>query len=250
VPCGQECTWVDLNGNAHDLDFVLERGGSPDKQGAPVAFVETAWRRYTKHSRNKVQEIQGAIEPLAQTYQRSGPFKGAILAGVFTEGALNQLKSLGFTVLYFSYEAVVSVFRLHGIDASFDEETPDAEFRRKIRAYLRLKGPERRKLADALVKSHENEVADFLRCLSAAVSRQIERIIILALHGEAYEALTVEDAIQFIDTYGHDGRAIPLDRYEIEVRYSNGNVISGNFKDKSSALGFLRTYQPVQIASK
>jgi hypothetical protein len=85
-PCrkGKKCTWVDQNGNAHDLDFVLERGGTPTKVGMPAAFIESAWRRYTKHSRNKAQEIQGAIEPLAATYHTSGPFKGAILAGVFT----------------------------------------------------------------------------------------------------------------------------------------------------------------------
>ena len=91
-----------MNKNSHDLDFVLERGGTPDKIGMPVAFIETAWRRYTKHSRNKAQEIQGALEPLAETYRHLAPFKGAVLAGVFTEGALTQLRSLGFTVLYFS----------------------------------------------------------------------------------------------------------------------------------------------------
>jgi hypothetical protein len=25
---GKKCSWVDLNGNSHDLDFVLERGGT------------------------------------------------------------------------------------------------------------------------------------------------------------------------------------------------------------------------------
>ncbi len=48
-PCraGKKCSWVDLNGSTHDLDFVLERGGTPGKFGVPIAFIETAWRRYT-----------------------------------------------------------------------------------------------------------------------------------------------------------------------------------------------------------
>src|SRR6266496_2406164 len=94
-PCrrGRKCSWLDLNGNVHDLDFVLERGGSAKKVGMPVAFIETAWRRYTKHSRNKAQEIQGAILPLAETHRSSAPSVGVILAGVFTEGALAQLQS-------------------------------------------------------------------------------------------------------------------------------------------------------------
>ena len=97
---GKRVRWKDVYGNTHSLDCVLERGGSPSKIGAPVAFIETAWRGYTKHSRNKAQEIQGAILPLVSTHRNSAPFMGAILAGVFTEGALQQLKSLGFVVLY------------------------------------------------------------------------------------------------------------------------------------------------------
>lgn len=66
---GKKISWADLYGNTHDLDFVFERGGSPNKIGDPVAFIETAWRRYTKHSRNKAQEIQGAVLPLVTTHQ-------------------------------------------------------------------------------------------------------------------------------------------------------------------------------------
>src|SRR4030042_370278 len=76
---GRRVTWTDLYGNAHDLDFVLERGGTDDVVGIPVAFIETAWRRYTKHSRNKAQEIQGAIQVLALTHKYCCPFVGVIL---------------------------------------------------------------------------------------------------------------------------------------------------------------------------
>jgi hypothetical protein len=68
---GKNLRWIDSFGNAHDLDFVLERGGSPKKIGTPVAFIESAWRRYTKHSRNKAQEIQGAVLPIAQQHHLS-----------------------------------------------------------------------------------------------------------------------------------------------------------------------------------
>ena len=116
---GKKVCWTDANGNKHDLDFVLERGGTENKIGDPVAFIESAWRRYTKHSRNKAQEIQGAVLPLAIKYRRSSPFVGVVLAGVFTEGALTQLKSLGFGVLYFPYETVVKTFSKFGINAAF-----------------------------------------------------------------------------------------------------------------------------------
>ncbi len=114
---GKKVSWVDKFRNSHDLDFVLEHGGSDRKIGKPVAFIESAWRRYTKHSRNKSQEIQGAILPLYETYNKEVPFIGAILAGDFTEGAITQLKSLGFSVLYFPYETLIKAFSIEGIDA-------------------------------------------------------------------------------------------------------------------------------------
>jgi hypothetical protein len=99
---GKKVTWEDPYGNVHDLDYVLEKDGNDTITGVPVAFIEVAWRRYTKHSRNKAQEIQGAILPLAERFQWSNPFLGAVLAGVFTDSSLEQLRSLGFHVLYVS----------------------------------------------------------------------------------------------------------------------------------------------------
>lgn len=84
-----------------------------------------------------------------------------------------------------------------------------------------------------------------MAALSAAVSRQIERIIILALHGKSHEVKTIDDAITFIETYKNDGLSKPIERYEIELRYNNGNLISGSFKDKESAIDFLRSYRPL-----
>jgi len=242
---GKKCSWLDANGNTHDLDFVLERGGTPRKVGMPAAFIETAWRRYTKHSRNKVQEIQGAIEPLAQTFKNSGPFKGAVLAGVFTDGALKQLRSLGFTVLYFPYESVLEVFKRAGIDASFDESTADDSFQEKVDAYERLIASQRKQLVTDLVKAHQDSVDQFVKSLSIAVSRQVERVIILALHGTAHEAATIDDAIHFIEGYDDDGQAGPIERYEIDVRYNNRDSIQGSFRDKAAAIAFLKTYLSV-----
>ena len=131
-------TWTDEKGNSHDLDYVLEHGGSESERGTPKAFIETAWRRYTKHSCNKVQEIHGAILPLARTYSRYAPFLSAVFAGVFTEGALQQLRSNGFAILYFPYPSIIEAFACTGIDAAFDEDTPDEELQVKVDKYKRL----------------------------------------------------------------------------------------------------------------
>ena len=99
---GKKVTWTDIHGSKHDLDFVLEKGGTDNAVGEPVAFIELAWRRYTKHSKNKVQEISGAVNPICQRYEATNPFKGAILSGQFTENSLNQLKNDDFSCLVYS----------------------------------------------------------------------------------------------------------------------------------------------------
>jgi hypothetical protein len=210
----------------------------------PAAFIEVAWRRYTKHSRNKAQEIQGAIMPLAETYSANGPFKGAILAGVFTAGAINQLTSLGFTILYFPYESVVRVFRKLGIDAAFNEQTADNDLARKVMAYQVLSIAEKQRLPKKLLAAHKHDVDKFIASLSKAVSRQIDRIVILPIHGDYRELATIEDAIRYICGHGETAGKTFI-RYEIQIRYNNGDNISGAFENKDTAIKFLKTFQPV-----
>lgn len=238
---GKKVSWIDANNNKHDLDFVLERGGTANKIGIPVAFIESAWRRYTKHSRNKAQEIQSAILPLAAKYKSSSPFVGVVLAGVFTEGALTQLKSLGFGVLYFPYESVVKAFAKFGIDAVFDEKTAEADFIKKIENWKRL--PNKEDVAKELLKLNKKGVDQFLASLSDSVSRFIERIIILPLHGQENISNSVTEAIDFLKKYSEDKPKLPLSKYEIIIKYNTGDRIEASFKDKKDCMTFLETYK-------
>lgn len=241
-PCrtGRKCTWIDDSHNSHDLDFVMERGGTRERLGIPVAFIETAWRRYTKHSRNKVQEIQGAILPLAQKYESVRPFKGAILAGVFTKGALDQLKSLGFSIVYISYQSIVAAFEKLQIPARFDENTPDDEFSDKVKALEQLTATQRTRLKKALLTKHRSDIDRFLGDLSAAITRRIDGIVILLLHGVSHEVVSVSEAVSYIESYDKGMLTQPLCRYEIQVRYNNGDTIVGSFNSRNDAIQFLK----------
>lgn len=147
---GVKCTWVDNLGNAHDLDFVLERGGSRTKIGSPAAFVETAWRRYTKHSRAKAQEIQGAILPVLTTHANVKPFAGAVVAGRWTDGALQQLRSNGLSVLHLDYDEIVPVFSAVGVDIDIEEDTPDAYLQEQVDTWLALSETDQASVGEAL----------------------------------------------------------------------------------------------------
>jgi hypothetical protein len=247
---GQKVSWKDASGNTHDLDYVLERDGTPEKIGIPVAFIETAWRRYTKHSRNKAQEIQGAILPLAATHKQHAPFMGVVLGGVFTPGALTQLKSLGFTVLFFSYENVCDAFRVVGIDAHSDELTADSDFAAKVKTWESLSNAQRSLVADALIKTNGAGLETFMDSLTLAVTRQIERIIVLPLRGMPHELKTVDDAIAFVEGQGLAEGPEEILRFEIQILYGNGDKIEGHFADKQAAITFLNSYRTSTPPSK
>jgi hypothetical protein len=240
---GRKVTWTDLHGNAHDLDFVLERGGTDEVIGAPVAFIETAWRRYTKHSRNKAQEIQGAIQVLALTHNYSCPFTGAILAGVFTDGALAQLKSLGFHILFFPYNSIVEAFQAVGVDASFDEDTPEKEFRKKISRWNALSKKRRHGVAEHVVRKHRQDIDDCFDALDKTVTRRIDKITVIPLHGRETEWSSVTEAIAFLSSYEAAFVESRVFKYEIHIQYNNGDRITAEFRDKTAALEFLKKYK-------
>jgi hypothetical protein len=243
----KKVTWVDVYENAHDLDYVFEREGSQTHVGAPLAFIEIAWRRYTKHSRNKAQEIQGAIRPLVSTYWKEAPFAGAILAGDFTGGALTQLTSLNFKVLHFPYETMLTAFSRVGIDARFNENTEEEEFARKVLAWENLSESQRLEVAQALLEINEQEVNKFKALLEQAIMRRIETIHILPLHGAQSAYTSIAEAIEFIENYNEASISNPIRKYEILIRYNNGDRIEAQFIEKEQAVEFLGSYLPPPV---
>ena len=240
---GVKVTWRDHKGNKHDLDLVLERGGTESVIGEPIAFIETAWRRYTKHSRNKAQEIQGAINVLKDTYSNNCPFIGAILAGEFTEGALVQLRSMEFATLVFPYESIVKAFRSAGVDAGYEENTPESEFRKKLVAWNTLTAANRAKVAKYLCRKHKSDIATFCLKLVGTITRHIERIIVIPLHGAETEHATVADAVRFLSNYASPATPQGIYKYEVLIRYSNADRVTAEFRDKSGAIEFLKKYE-------
>jgi hypothetical protein len=170
-------TWQDGYGNKHDLDYVLERGGTEETRGVPAAFIESARRRYTKHSKNKAQEIEAAVMPVALTFSRHQPFVGAALAGEFTQNALHQLQSKGFAVLHVPYQSILRAFRDLGIDASSEDGlggTTEEQFRAKIAAWESLPLPQTtNRLLATLHTLHQPEIEGFTQRLDSAITRRV-----------------------------------------------------------------------------
>ena len=239
----KKVAWRDSRGNTHDLDYVLEEGGSEKTLGRPRAFIETAWRRYTKHSRNKAQEIQGAIVPLAETYQNCHPFLGAVLAGVFTEGSLAQLRSHKFNLVYCPYETVIQAFASERIDVSSGEDTSEKKLQRKVNAFNRLTPIRRERIVEEIRKLHADQFNPFFETLRLCLNRHIDCIFVLTLSGTSHRFDSTEDAVRFVSEYDHSVPASGFVRYELNIRYSNEDEVRGTFKEKKEAIEFLRLFE-------
>jgi hypothetical protein len=239
---GVKCTWVDSLGNAHDLDFVLERGGSRTKVGTPAAFIETAWRRYTKHSRAKAQEIQGAILPLLTTHANVKPFAGAVIAGRWTSGALQQMRTSGLSVLHIDYDEIVQSFRTVGVDIDSEEGTPDAYLQRQVDAWTALVDEQRAAVGESVRACAPTRFAAFRDDLVRTISRTIEVVRVLPLHGLPVVCAGVDEAIETVGSYT-PAEAVPkLVRFEIGIRYTNADRIDAQFESAVDAIDFLRTF--------
>jgi hypothetical protein len=238
---GKKVTWQDKFGNNHDLDFVIEKNGSQDSRGRPVAFIEAAWRRYTKHSKNKAQEIQGAVLPIAEGFFWDKPFLGAVLAGEFTQNSLDQLESVGFNLLYFSYESVVEAFEKSvGINARFDESTADEEFQNCIDEIEALSESDRIKLKEYLINEKKKLFDNFVEKLASVLDRVIDVLLVVPLYGEEQEFSSISDAVKYIGNFDEAGGGGEFRKYEIIVKYSNGDKIDASFNTKRKAEEFLK----------
>lgn len=243
-------TWHDSWGNKHDLDYVLEHGGTEEKIGTPAAFIESAWRRYTKHSKNKVQEIESAVMPVVDAFSRHRPFCGAVLAGEFTRSALQQLESKGFCVLYLPYQSILTAFSDLGIDAASTDGTggtKEIEFRRKIAAWERLPQPQAtEQILQKLRGLHGGEIDRFLELLEASLTRKVQGVRVTVLRGHVVEVHDAESAIEYL-IEERDSTRLREDEseresFEVQIRFSNGVKVEAVFPARQEAIAFLRSF--------
>lgn len=239
----REVIGVDHNGNKHKLDIVVEENGSEARFGTPKAFIEMAWRRYVKHSKNKVQEIAGAILPLVETHANRMPFYAAVLAGEFTKNSLVQLRSQGFFVLYFNYAEICRLFDTAGISIRWEESTSDSELQRIAEDFQALTDKEKVKLLHTFYTMYATQLAGLANALMESLSTTIAEVLIVPIHGAPHVVTSISDAVLYITNYNESAnKIIPILRYEITVRYSNGDEYTMKCANKSKAIQFLRQY--------
>jgi len=240
----RKVAWTDSEGNVHDLDYVFEMNATVDKMGEPVAFIELAWRRYTKHSRNKAGEIEAALVPLGNTYRNTCNFLGAILGGEFTEGARKQLTSHNINILYISYRKIVEAFLIKGINLDYPEDATNKQKYRLIDAWANLSQSDIKDIEKTFRESIKSDYDMFIRSLKKALQRKVEKVRILSLFGDEIVFNSINEAIASIESYEIAAReGLAFCKFEIYIGFSNGDKIEGSFHGREEALRFLRIYE-------
>ncbi|HXT58279.1 MAG TPA: hypothetical protein VN699_06570, partial [Pirellulales bacterium] len=110
----------------------------------------------------------------------------------------------------------------------------------KIDAFNALSEAKKRRLVKAFRELRRGELDQFLASLRASLGRTVLHVSIAPLHGAPRELSTLDDAIAFLMAYREKAASRPFVRYEVSVRYSNGNQVRGDFTDKAAAITFLR----------
>ncbi len=98
-------------------------------------------------------------------------------------------------------------------------------------------------MGPAILKTDMAGLNQFMQALGVAATRQIVAIVVIPLHGPILTLSSVRSAIEFVQGYNEAQCQKPFVRYEIEVRYNNGDQIRGSFMDKGGAIDFLHTYE-------
>lgn len=238
---GKEVIGIDKDGNKHKLDIVIERNGSEREKGTIKAFIEMAWRRYKKHSKNKVQEISGAIIPLINTYAREMPFYAAILSGEFTENSIKQLESQGFYVLYFTYEEMCAVFESINVSIHWGEKTSEDYLQGIIDQMPEKNSSNYVALQTTFLTQQHEKLQGLTNALLISLNQKVTEIVVSPLHGTQNILYSINDALTYINTYD-ENNTVPILRYEITVKYNTGVEYTMKCPDKKMAIQFLNGY--------
>jgi len=127
--------------------------------------------------------------------------------------------------------------------AIYETFAPEREFTEKIKRWERLKEAQKKLVAAGLRLQHRDDIQAFLNSLENAIKRKITVVIVIPLHGRRTECKGVDEAITFLTSYNSQILEGPVLKYEIGLRYSNGDKINAEFENKEDAIQFTARYK-------
>ena len=233
----EKIIWPDMDGNSVDYDFVLELGGSDEKRGVPVAFVECFWRRGARHSKDKARDDIGKLRPMRATYP-TARFLGILAAGDFTQPARELVLSQGIDLFYVPKEKVVSAFAENGLDIDYPDQIEEGHKEQivlEVEAnFSEKKGNIACSLVGLLGRATVDSYIDRVRSKLSALPQQI--CLVLRQDSAPIIFEVIMEATEFLEnpTFSMDD---PTESYLYQVTYSDGS----EFESMVGSVDELRT---------
>ena len=222
---GEKIVWQDLDGNFVDYDFVLEIGGSSDRFGAPVAFVESFWRRGSRHSKDKARDDSGKLSPMRDTHP-TARFLGIVAAGDFTLPARDLLRNRGIDLFYVPKVKLISAFQDCGLIVDYPDRSTEEEKSRIAADFdaafsKRKKKQVARKLREYVSAPTLESYVHRVRAAIGALPQEIRLFARQTSQPVVFE--TAKEATQFLrePSFGFDS---PSESFLYEVDYSDGST--------------------------
>jgi hypothetical protein len=73
--------------------------------------------------------------------------------------------------------------------------------------------------------------------------RQISSVRVIPVNPYADDCVDVIQAIAVVEAYDESAPTGPLVKYEVIIRYDNGDKIEGQFQDRATTMEFLAAYK-------
>lgn len=217
--------WKDESGNHVDYDYVLELGGTAQKIGVPVAFLESFWRRGARHSKDKARDDTNKLLPMRDTYP-TARFLAIAACGEFTAPAKEYVTSRKVDLFFISKEKIIDAFAAIDAVIDYQDSLPETEKLALVR-----------ELESKFTTNNQIKVANHLRHTidplafasfkqkikgSLMASPQEIRIYALARCGPVVFD-SIKKATEFLDTsHPQFPAAGEAKSYEYEVSFSDG----------------------------
>jgi hypothetical protein len=208
----------------NDYDYVLEIGGSDDKLGIPVAFIECFWRRGAHHSKDKARDDSGKLMPMRETYP-TARFLGIVSAGYFTKPARDLVRSREIDLFYVPKEKIVNAFHSCGLTMDYPDklaEDDKAEIVEKFEKHFTVskKKAVKKALIELVGKTTIESYVDRVRATPSALPQEIRLILRHDSMPIAFESVAA--ATEFLKSPNFNMTS-PIESYLYQVTYSDGS---------------------------
>ena len=136
----------------------------------------------------------------------------------------------------------MQAFRYEELDMSSEEDTSQKELLYKVEEFERSTADLRNRVSRNILELGSAQFETFFEALRNSLRRCIELVSVLTLSGTPREFDSIADAVRFVTSHDESVPATGFVRYELNVRYSNGDEVRGEFREKENTIRFLRSF--------